>query len=45
MSRIKDWPEEERPREKLLQRGADQLSSAELLALILRRCLKRAQCR
>jgi DNA repair protein RadC len=36
MSRIKDWPEEERPREKLLQRGAEQLSSAELLALILR---------
>lgn len=36
MSRIKDWPEEERPREKLLQHGAEQLSSAELLALILR---------
>lgn len=36
MSRIKDWPEEERPREKLLQRGAEQLSNAELLALILR---------
>jgi len=36
MSRIKDWPEDERPREKLLQRGAEQLSSAELLALILR---------
>jgi DNA repair protein RadC len=36
MSRIKDWPEAERPREKLLQRGAEQLSNAELLALILR---------
>ncbi len=36
MSRIKDWPAEERPREKLLQHGAEQLSNAELLALILR---------
>ncbi|MDO3378411.1 RadC family protein [Geoalkalibacter halelectricus] len=34
--RIKDWPEEERPREKLLARGAEALSDAELLALILR---------
>lgn len=36
MHRIKDWPEEERPREKLLSRGADALSDAELLALVLR---------
>jgi DNA repair protein RadC len=36
MRRIKDWPEDERPREKLLKRGADTLSSAELLALVLR---------
>jgi len=36
MRRIKDWPEEERPREKLLHRGADALSPAELLALVLR---------
>lgn len=36
MRRIKDWPAEERPREKLLNRGADSLSDAELLALILR---------
>lgn len=33
---IKDWPEAERPREKLLGLGASALSDAELLALILR---------
>lgn len=33
---IKCWPESERPREKLAQLGADTLSDAELLALILR---------
>jgi DNA repair protein RadC len=33
---IKDWPEEDRPREKLLARGAEALSEAELLALLLR---------
>jgi DNA repair protein RadC len=33
---ITDWPEGERPREKLLQRGADSLSDAELLAIFLR---------
>lgn len=33
---IKHWPEGERPREKLLQRGADALSDAELLAILLR---------
>ncbi len=36
MRRIKDWPQDERPREKLLARGADTLSDAELLALVLR---------
>lgn len=36
MSRIKEWPEDERPREKLLQHGAVHLSTAELLALVLR---------
>lgn len=36
MRRIKDWPPEERPREKLLQRGPAALSDAELLALVLR---------
>jgi DNA repair protein RadC len=33
---IKDWPEGERPREKLLERGASALSDAELLAIFLR---------
>lgn len=36
MRRIKDWPVEERPREKLLLQGAEVLSDAELLALVLR---------
>lgn len=33
---INHWPEEERPREKLLKRGTAALSDAELLALVLR---------
>ena len=33
---IKHWPENERPREKLLHRGAGALSDAELLAILLR---------
>lgn len=33
---IRDWPESERPREKLLQRGPAALSDAELLAIFLR---------
>lgn len=33
---IRDWPDDERPREKLLQRGAAALSDAELLAIFLR---------
>jgi DNA repair protein RadC len=33
---ISDWPAEERPREKLLLRGAASLSEAELLAIFLR---------
>jgi DNA repair protein RadC len=32
---IKDWPEDERPREKLLARGAAALTAAELLAILL----------
>ena len=32
---IRDWPHEERPREKLLARGAGSLSDAELLAIFL----------
>ncbi len=33
---IKDWPADERPREKLLQHGPQILSDAELLAIFLR---------
>ncbi len=33
---IRDWPEDERPREKLLDKGAGALSDAELLAILLR---------
>lgn len=33
---INQWPASERPREKLLARGADALSDAELLAIFLR---------
>ena len=32
---IKNWPEEERPRERLHQRGPEALSDAELLAILL----------
>lgn len=37
---IKDWAIEDRPREKLLQRGANVLSDAELLAIFLRTGIK-----
>lgn len=37
---IKNWPEEERPREKLLLKGAASLSDAELLAIFLRTGVK-----
>ena len=33
---ISDWPEQDRPREKLLQRGSSALTDAELLAIFLR---------
>ena len=33
---ISDWPIDERPREKLISRGSDALSDAELLAIFLR---------
>jgi DNA repair protein RadC len=33
---IKDWPAEERPREKLLSKGPEALTDAELLAIFLR---------
>lgn len=35
-TRIKDWPKDERPREKLLRHGAHALSDAELLAILIR---------
>jgi len=37
MTKIKDLPENERPREKLLEKGANYLSDEELLAVILGR--------
>ena len=37
---ITDWPEGERPREKLMRRGAHSLSDAELLAIFLRTGMK-----
>jgi len=37
---INDWPEAERPREKLLARGPQALSDAELLAIFLRTGVK-----
>src|SRR3989338_7258443 len=33
---IKSWPEDDRPREKLLKKGAKTLSNSELLAILLR---------
>lgn len=33
---IKEWPEEDRPREKLLEKGSEALSNTELLAIVLR---------
>ncbi|OQB13700.1 MAG: hypothetical protein BWY16_00203 [Candidatus Omnitrophica bacterium ADurb.Bin205] len=33
---IKTWPEDDRPREKLLKKGAKALSNSELLAILLR---------
>lgn len=37
---IRDWSAGERPREKLLQKGAQALSEAELLAIFLRTGVK-----
>ena len=33
---VKEWPEDERPRERLLKYGVDNLSDAQLLAIIIR---------
>lgn len=35
ISRILDWPKSERPREKLIEKGAESVSSAELIAILL----------
>lgn len=37
---IKSWPEDDRPREKLLKKGAGSLSNSELLAILLRTGVK-----
>ncbi len=37
---IADWPEDQKPREKLLARGAESLTDPELLAIILRTGVK-----
>ena len=37
---ITDWPEEDRPRERLLAQGTGALSNAELLAIFLRTGVK-----
>ncbi len=37
---LKDWPDDEKPREKLLNQGASHLSDAELLAIFLRTGVK-----
>ncbi len=34
-TKIKDWPESERPREKLINAGSDALTEAELLAILI----------
>ena len=34
-TRIKDWPESERPREKLMKHGPGALTDAELLAILI----------
>ena len=36
LSNIKQWSTEDRPREKMMQKGTDALSKAELLAILLR---------
>ena len=39
---INTWPEDDRPREKLLKKGAQALSNSELLAILLRTGVKGA---
>lgn len=38
---IKNLPKHERPREKLIEKGAENLKNAELLAILLRTGIKR----
>ena len=40
VSGIKSWPEEDRPREKLLNDGKHKLSNTKLLAILLRTGVK-----
>ncbi|PKN52486.1 MAG: hypothetical protein CVU55_04380 [Deltaproteobacteria bacterium HGW-Deltaproteobacteria-13] len=37
---IRSWPQDDRPREKLLKKGAESLSNSELLAILLRTGVK-----
>ncbi|MBP6916054.1 MAG: hypothetical protein KBB93_08125, partial [Syntrophaceae bacterium] len=37
---IRSWPQDDRPREKLLKKGAGALSNSELLAILLRTGVK-----
>jgi len=39
-SGIRSWPQDDRPREKLLKKGAGELSNSELLAILLRTGVK-----
>jgi len=39
---IRNWPRDDRPREKLLKKGADALTNSELLAILLRTGIKGA---
>lgn len=42
MAGIRNWPKEDRPREKLLKKGAGALTNSELLAILLRTGIKGA---
>ena len=44
MMKLKDINEEERPRERLFTKGAEALSNAELLAILLRTGLWKEEC-
>ncbi|MCL5071719.1 MAG: hypothetical protein M1308_12625 [Actinobacteria bacterium] len=42
---IKNWPEDERPREKLLKFGPESLTNAELIAVIIGTGINNGHCR